>query len=421
LGNSFFTAAVLYELAETYRLLGQPEEAIEFARQSLKLSREIGDVFWAASSLVNTGVIAFYTGNFAEAGGYLREANAIYREMDNKAGIATSNVILSRLAFLEGDLDEDDALTEEALGIATEIGNKRVAEAARNLPGFVALMLGEKVEESRETELPVPVAEVPGRLGRYELKKLLGFGGYSAVYLAYDPDSDRDVAIRETHQRVLRQYAWARENLRREAEFHTKLAHRGLIECYDYVETADHTYLVLEFIPGKHLEGMLDERVGFPPERDVIQWGIQICDALIYLHNQRPEPIILRDLKPSNVMVRPDGSIVLIDLSITETYQRGREMAMLGTEGYAPPEQYVGYTDARSDVYSLGAVLHYLLTRRDPRTEKPFTFHDAPPRSLHPAISEQLEAVVLKAVEYKILDRYQSVEEMRAALLACLD
>jgi serine/threonine protein kinase len=92
---------------------------------------------------------------------------------------------------------------------------------------------------------------------------------------------------------------------------------------------------------------------------------------------------------------------------------------MIGTEGYSPPEQYVGYTDARSDVYALGATLHYLLTRRDPRKEMPFSFRDAPPRSLNPAISEELEAVILKAVEYKPKERYQSVKALRYALLAC--
>ena len=93
---------------------------------------------------------------------------------------------------------------------------------------------------------------------------------------------------------------------------------------------------------------------------------------------------------------------------------------MIGTEGYSPPEQYIGYVDARSDIYALGATLHHLLTRRDPRKEEPFSFHDAPPRSLNLAISDKLEAVILKATEVLPEDRYQSAEEMRAALIACL-
>jgi serine/threonine protein kinase len=110
----------------------------------------------------------------------------------------------------------------------------------------------------------------------------------------------------------------------------------------------------------------------------------------------------------------------LVDFGIVEPYQAGREQALIGRVGYASPEQYFGYSDERSDVYGLGATLHYLLTRRDPYKEEPFTFHDAPPRSLNPAISEALEAVILKATEHNPEDRYQSAEEMKAALLACL-
>jgi tetratricopeptide (TPR) repeat protein len=420
LDDSFYIAATLYDLAQTYRLLGRREEAIKFGRESLGLSREIGDKYWAASSLVNTGVTAFYTGNFAEARGYLREANAIYRTMGNKLGIATSNVILSKLAMLERELDEQDALTEEALEIATEIGNRRVAEAARNLPAFVAMTLGEKPDAYEEEFPPVAVTETPFTIDRFEVRELIVVGGQCAVYLAYDPFTGRDVALKLATRVTDKQFAWVRENFRREAEIMAQLAHPALPEFIDYIETADHACLAVEAIGGKTLEEMMRAE-GFLPAKGVLQWLVQICDVLNCLHNMKPEPIIYRDMKPDNVIVQADGRAVLVDLGITEAYQPGREMAMLGTEGYAPPEQYVGYTDARSDVYSLGAVLHYLLTRRDPRTEKPFTFHDAPPRSLNPEISEELEAVILKAVEYRIVDRYQSVEEMRAALLACLE
>ena len=98
----------------------------------------------------------------------------------------------------------------------------------------------------------------------------------------------------------------------------------------------------------------------------------------------------------------------------------GREQAAGGTEGYAPPEQYFGYTDVRSEVYAVGATLHHLLTRRDPRKEKPFSFHNVPLRSLNPSISVELEAVIVKAVEHNPEDRYQSVEELETALVACM-
>jgi serine/threonine protein kinase len=181
----------------------------------------------------------------------------------------------------------------------------------------------------------------------------------------------------------------------------------------------DHAYFVVEYVPGEDLEAIVEEQDGFLPEQDVIEWAIQVCDALAYMHSQRPEPLIFRDIKPANVMVDPRGRIYLLAMFGMEPYHAGREQAASGTEGYAPPEQYFGYTDVRSDVYAVGATLHHLLTRRDPRKEKPFSFHDAPPRSLNPSISEELETVILKAVEHNPEDRHQNAEELKTALLAC--
>jgi len=419
LDDSFNIAATLYKLAETYRVLGQPEEAIKSARQSLELSREIGDKYWAASSLANTGVIAFFTGNYAEAEGYLREANTIYREMGYRVGIATSSVVLSKLAFLRGDFEKAKALAEEALEIATDIGSNRVAQSARYLPRLVATTLGEKIDEHPDEEEPAPITDIPTKIDQYEVKRLLAAGDFGAVYLAHDPDSGRDVAIKVANPENLKTRGWALP-LKRESVIMAKLAHPAIPEFYGYGEAADHVYIVLEFIQGKDLLAMLEEQEGFLPEKEVIEWAIQVCDGLIHLHGQRPAPFIFRDVKPSNMMIDPYGQVYLIDFGISVIYQPGREQAAIGTRGYSPPEQYWGYTDARSDVYALGATLHHLLTRRDPRKETPFSFHDAPPRSLNPAISKELEAVILKAVEHHPEDRYQSAEEMKTALLACL-
>jgi serine/threonine protein kinase len=210
------------------------------------------------------------------------------------------------------------------------------------------------------------------------------------------------------------------KKINREADILAQLTqHPGFPKFYGYGEMADYVYTAMEFIQGTSLEDMIEER-GHPlPEADVIEWAIQICDALTHLHNLRPTPFIHRELKPSNVIIDHHGRARLVDFAAAERYQAGREQSGIGAEGYAAPEQYVGYADARSDVYELGATLHHLLTLRDPRVEKPFTFHDAPPRSLNPAISEALEAVILKATEHNPLARYQNMEEMKAALLAC--
>jgi predicted ATPase/DNA-binding SARP family transcriptional activator len=440
---SFYEAATLYELAETYRLMGQPDRALEYARQSLHLSREIGDNYWAARSLANTGIIAFYTGNYTEAEGYLQEANAIYREMGYIEGIASTDVDLGKLAHIRGNRERGKALAEEALGIAEDIGSKRIAESARyallteileengdehpadgGLPfrfGRVGRLDHQRIrDEYPGNQDRVPTPDLPTSIDQYKVRRLLATGVISTVYLAEDPHRDRDVILKVGNQDFLNRWNWASKGFRRAAETLATLTHPAITECYGYVETDDRVYLALELIDGKDLHDIIEEQKGFLPEKDVIHWAVQICEVLAYLHSRRPMPIIHRDIKPGNVMIDSSGQVRLLEFTIAESYRPGRLQSVIGTGGYAPPEQYFGYSDARSDVYALGATLHHLLTRRDPTQERPFTFQDAPPRSLNPAISEELAAMIMKAVEHNPEDRYQSAEEMKAALLACL-
>jgi predicted ATPase/DNA-binding SARP family transcriptional activator len=420
LNDSFHIAGALYRLAETYRLLEQPERAVTFARQSLDLSREIGDRYWAASSLVNTGVIAFFSGKYSEAESYLREANTIYHDMGYRAGIASSNVDLGKLAFVKGHFEKAKALATKALEIATDIGSNRIAQSALDLDALVATTLGEKASEQSDEEELMPITVIPPTIDRFAVKKLRGAGSFGSVYLAYDPDNGRDVAIKMANPEALRKFDRASRMFKHEAEVMAKLDHPAFAEFYGRGETADSVYIVLEYIDGEDLGEILEKQEGFLPEEVVIEWAIQICDALTYMHSQKPELLIFRDVKPSNVVVDHEGKVHLVGLGIVEPYRPGRELPLIGTEGYAPPEQYFGYTDARSDIYALGATLHHLLTRRDPREEILFSFHDTPPRSLNPDISEELEAVILRAVEHNPEDRHQSAEELKTALLACL-
>ncbi|MFC1976623.1 serine/threonine-protein kinase, partial [Chloroflexota bacterium] len=262
----------------------------------------------------------------------------------------------------------------------------------------------------------------PAQIDRFEVKEVLGTDGLGAVYLAHDPNSERDVALKVADIEAFGKFDWLSGRFNREAEIATELAHPAIPECYDYGETADSAYVAMEYIDGSSLEEILEAEKEFLPEKMVIKWTLQLCDALTYLHNQKPEPFILHDMKPANALADHNGKVYLLFYGL-EAYHPGRELpltGMIGTEGYSPPEQYIGYSDARSDIYALGATLHQLLTRRDPRKETPFSFHDAPPRSLNPAISEELAAVILQATEYKAEDRYQSAAEMKAALQACL-
>jgi tetratricopeptide (TPR) repeat protein len=424
LEDGFSISAILSKLAETYRLLGEPEKAIASARQSLDLSRKIGDRFWAASSLVNTGAIALYTGNYTEAEGYVREANVIYRETGYRVGIASTCVVLARLAFLRASFEVAETLARQALEIATELGHARIVDSVRGLGlhRWAKEALGADVQDEEpdlvlDGELPTPTA-----IDRYRVIELLRLSSIPIipVYLAQDPDSGCRVALKAVQKEKLSEHPWIVPYFQREAEILQDLQHPALLRCYGYGETADYIYVVLELFENITLKEALEEQNGFLSAREVIDWVVQICGALVYLHSQEPAPIIYRDMKPSTVGVEPNGKVRLIDFGIAKRYQPAREQAMIGTAGYASPEQWMGYSDARSDVYAVGATLHHLLTRRDPYKEKPFTFHDAPPRSLNLAVSERLEAVVLKAVEHNPENRYQSAAELKAALLACL-
>jgi outer membrane protein assembly factor BamB len=218
----------------------------------------------------------------------------------------------------------------------------------------------------------------------------------------------RDPSIRET----------LIKNFEREANLLATLEHPAIPKIYDYFTQNDRSYLILEFIDGKDLEAVLVETQGFFPESQIINWGIELCDVLSFLHNHQPEPIIFRDMKPSNVMIDRRGHIVLIDFGIAKTFQTGQKGTMIGTEGYSPPEQYKGEAGPSSDIYALGATLHHLLTRRDPRLEAPFSFIERPIRAINPSVSIDLETVINNALQYNPANRYVSAQAMKEALLA---
>jgi outer membrane protein assembly factor BamB/tRNA A-37 threonylcarbamoyl transferase component Bud32 len=259
--------------------------------------------------------------------------------------------------------------------------------------------------------------------GRYAIEGALGVGGMSVVYRGRDlrfKDVVRPCAIKEMYQsapdsntRLLNL-----KNFERESGLLATLHHPAIPKVYDFFEENGRFYLILELVPGKDLETVLDEAGEPLPEDRVARWAAQICDVLAYLHNHTPEPIVFRDMKPSNVMVTPDERVVLIDFGIARNLNRGdRKGTMIGTEGYSPPEQYRGLAEPRGDLYALGATLHHLLTASDPRLETPFTFHERPLRALNPAVSPELEAVVARALEYDASVRWNSAEEMKQALL----
>lgn len=254
--------------------------------------------------------------------------------------------------------------------------------------------------------------------GRYRVVRAIGRGGMGRVYLAEHMTLGAVVAIKEVrgleagdnHQDAL-------ERCVKEARFLVRLAHSNLPKVTDAFVENDRFYLVMEYIEGVTLESRLTETGPYGLNvREVVDWGLQISDVLAYLHSQLP-PIIFRDLKPSNVMVRPDGSIRLIDFGIARNFQPGveRDTSLLGSVGYSPPEQFGReQTDTRSDIYAFGATLHHLLTGRDPSGE-PFKF--PPAQMLNPAVPVSLSRAISASLAVDRDDRPASVQEIAAALL----
>ncbi|MBO9336444.1 MAG: protein kinase [Roseiflexus sp.] len=256
--------------------------------------------------------------------------------------------------------------------------------------------------------------------GRYIIEEKLGQGGMGAVYRARDLRlSTVNWAIKEMSQAQITgtlELQQARAAFRHEAELLAGLSHPGLPKVVDHFEQDGKAYLVMEFVPGSSLLA-LARREGLPfPLPRVLDWAKQICDVLEYLHN-RPSPIIFRDLKPANVMLTPEGRIKLVDFGIARLFKPGKERdtQAFGTLGYSAPEQYgQSQTDPRSDIYSLGVLLHQLLTGYDP-TSTPFRL--PPANQVNPSIPQHISDAIARAVNPDPDARFPNVRAFRDALL----
>lgn len=206
--------------------------------------------------------------------------------------------------------------------------------------------------------------------GKYEILTEIGHGGMSVVYLAMDTHLNKQWAVKEIKKKGSgKNDEIVVNSLLAEANMMKRLDHPSLPRIVDIIDNGITIYVVMDYIEGESLDKILAE-YGAQPEELVIGWAKQLCDALSYLHSQKP-PIIYRDMKPANVMLKPEGNIKIIDFGIAREYkeQSLADTTVLGTKGYAPPEQYSGQTDARSDIYALGMTMHHLLTGIDPRMQ----------------------------------------------------
>lgn len=245
--------------------------------------------------------------------------------------------------------------------------------------------------------------------GRYEILKEIGHGGMSTVYLANDTHMNRNWAVKEVAKEGTdRNEKVFSNNPVAEAHLLKRLDHPFLPRITDIIDNDTTFYIIMDFIEGESLDKVLKE-YGAQPEERVIEWAMQICDVLSYLHNQKP-PIIYRDMKPENLMLKPNGNICIIDFGIAREYkeQNLSDTIALGTPGYAAPEQYNGQTDQRSDIYALGMTMCHLLTGVYPARGDGYM----PVRQYNPALSEGIEAIINKCVEPAAEKRYQSCAEL---------
>src|ERR1700694_3408959 len=217
------------------------------------------------------------------------------------------------------------------------------------------------------------------------------------VYLAHDQRlANRACAVKEMVDHFIdqQQRIEANEYFAREADTLAQLKHAAIPAITDRFDDHNRHYLVMEYVEGRNLEEEIAARGGPLPEGLVIDIARQLCDVLAYLHGFTP-PMVYRDMKPSNVMLTPRGRVVLVDFGIARLFKTARKGTMIGTLGFAPPEQYQGAVDPRSDIYSLGATLHYVLTGRDPEKFPPFSF--PPVRDLRPEVSTNLAGAIRRA------------------------
>ncbi|MBA3944181.1 MAG: protein kinase [Herpetosiphonaceae bacterium] len=255
---------------------------------------------------------------------------------------------------------------------------------------------------------------------RYVIGRKLADGGFSAVYLAQDTRlgncwvvvKEMAVGAQGTNPYAIQQ---AVTDFQQEAELLARISHPNLPHVSDRFEEDGKHFLVMDYVQGQTLREVQAATGGSLPELTVMAWATQLCDVLDFLHNQQP-PIIYRDLKPDNVMLQPDGTIKLIDFGIARFYKTGKtnDTTSLGTPGYAPPEQFGhGQSDARTDVYALGAMLYELLTGYDVGAT-PFTF--PPARQINPQLSARTEAALSQATQRDRDQRFSTIAAFKQAL-----
>lgn len=251
--------------------------------------------------------------------------------------------------------------------------------------------------------------------GKYKILNKVGQGGMSVVYLAMNEKANKQWAVKEVRKDGIKDFEVVKQGLVAETDILKRLSHPNLPSIIDVIDTDDSFIIIMDYIQGNSLNKALHE-FGAQPQENVIEWAKQLCDVLGYLHTRTPA-IIYRDMKPANIMLKPDGNVTLIDFGTAREFKEKNlaDTTCLGTVGYAAPEQFggMGQTDARTDIYCLGATLYHLVTGMNP-CEPPYEIK--PIREINPALSSGLERIILKCTQRDPNDRYQSAAELMYAL-----
>ncbi len=253
---------------------------------------------------------------------------------------------------------------------------------------------------------------------RYRIVKLLGQGGFGAVYRAWDINFQMPCALKENHEMGEE----SRRQFQREAQMLHTLRHPNLPLVKDYfILPGQGQYLVMDYIEGEDLQSMMRNSTGLLEPDQVVHWISQVCQALVYLHGQK-SPVIHRDIKPANIKITPEGQVVLVDFGIAKVFRAGEHTtqgARAVSPGFAPFEQYgLAPTDARTDIYAVGATAYALLTdKMPPESIARMAGAELPTlRSVNPEITIELEEVILRALAVMPDDRYQTAQELLDAL-----
>ncbi|MFI3213539.1 MAG: serine/threonine-protein kinase [Eubacteriales bacterium] len=257
---------------------------------------------------------------------------------------------------------------------------------------------------------------------KYKILNKIGQGGMSNVYLAMNERANKPWAIKEVRKDGVKNFEIVKQGLIVETELLKRLHHPNLPSIVDVIDEEGRFLIVMDYIEGIPLsEALQNSKSGYMEQQLVIEWAKQICHVFIYLHSRVP-PIIYRDMKPANIMLKPDGNIMVIDFGTAREFKEHQvaDTSVLGTAGYAAPEQYGGHgqTDVRTDIYCLGATLYHLLTGKNPCTYQYgiFPFQEYPIRYWNTNLSSGLEEIILKCTARHPKERYQSSIELLYAL-----